>query len=262
MKRLDLTDRESLIPPISEEEEKRTKVWERKRYGDKYCERCGSSGTVMVERDGRQFAEQCECRQRGNLERRLATIPERFRKLTLENFKPWSRDQERVLEQMRSNPHGSFLLIGPNDSGKTALLAAQVHSLILKGYPARFVSMKALAESLRALANDRNPDEDEEGFDPWQFSRHGGHLALDDAHAAAQTDFQQMELLNLINRHYNKQRGLSVTTNCDLNELQERLDPAIVSRLYREHPENVIRLTQVVLTARLAARQGRLRLVR
>jgi DNA replication protein DnaC len=201
------------------------------RGSDLVCSRC--SGTEWCRADGEEFIgfRRCECVKAKILAERLSAIPELFKNSTFESYRSHNLRQERTLALMRGDTGGSWYLTGAYGNGKTHLLYAQYHEVVLAG------KIRCHVRTSRELVEELRRAELDDGFvSPIITSASAPepyHLFWDDIDKLKPTDFKTEVLFDLVDTLYRQKHGLTVTGNYSMRELveRERLHPAIVRRL-------------------------------
>ncbi len=118
-------------------------------------------------------------------------------------------------------PGGWLVFHGGYGCGKTHLAAAIVNARLREGAPAVFIAVPDLLDHLRA---SYGAGEDGEGFEArFESIRGAPLLVLDDLGTEAPTPWAAEKLFQLFNHRYNAQLPTVITTNQDLEALDERL---------------------------------------
>ena len=149
------------------------------------------------------------------------------------------RDQEqfrRLVVDARAfagQPEGWILIHGASGAGKTHVAAAIANACLGQGCPALFVVVPDLLDHLRAAYN---PDS-EIGYDAlFDQVRNAPVLILDDLGTQNATAWAQEKLFQVLNHRYNAQLPTVVTTNLELENIEERtrmrLTDSELSRVY------------------------------
>lgn len=131
------------------------------------------------------------------------------------------------------SPDGWLLLWGPSGAGKTHLAAAIANDRIQRGEPALFVVVPDLLDELRSAYAPNA----EIGYDASiEQLRNAPLLILDDLGTQNTTPWAQEKLFQILNYRYNSRLPTVVTTNVNVERLDERLgmrltDPEL-SRVY------------------------------
>jgi DNA replication protein DnaC len=187
-----------------------------------YCPNCEGDGWIVrdVEGMGRK-AFPCECQISARVARR---IPALYRNARLADFKETTI--ERLKEFFGKPDSLGLLIFGHTGVGKTYLAAAITRELLEIGQEILFLEVSRLYSELRECMK-RN--ESEESLIAQYV--HARWLVLDDFGAGALTDFERRYALDLLNRRANAKRKTILTTNLRLEEIAEKLDERIASRL-------------------------------
>jgi len=204
------------------------------------CPLCKGVGFVIrdVPVDHPDFGKlfPCRCKQ-AEFERRRA---ERLRKMsnldhlahmTFESFVPEgaglnAAQQENLrrafsyARQFARDPQGWLLLRGGYGCGKTHLAAAIANERLNAGLPALFVVVPDLLDYLRAAYSPRSTI----GYDE-RFEEIRTHplLILDDLGTQSNTPWADEKLFQIFNYRYNARLPTVITTNCELEEIDERI---------------------------------------
>lgn len=205
------------------------------------CPRCGGVGwlrhDVPVGHPDFGKAFPCDCITDELAERRLSSVRQASNiaaldHMTFDTFRldaPGnSPEQLRTLktacDAARSfavNPSGWLVFHGGYGCGKTHLAAAIVNARLRAGAPAVFIGVPDLLDHLRASYGS---GENDEGFESrFESIRSAPLLVLDDLGTEAPTAWAAEKLFQLFNHRYNAQLPTVITTNQDLDSLDERL---------------------------------------
>lgn len=195
------------------------------------CSECNGDGWIRVDPKGQRLPAEyrgpctvvrCACQVRERINHRISA---KYREARLLDFKPAA--VESVMAWFSSAQPG-LLLHGPAGTGKTYLAAAITRSLLEIGHDAEFYEMAEIYRRVRKSfgADSQVPEADILAAyirTPW--------LTLDDFGAGALSDFERRCALEILNGRINEERRTIVTTNLDLDEIREKMDERISSRL-------------------------------
>ncbi len=165
-------------------------------------------------------AKECEC----TIERRVfERLPRRYRRADLTDF---PREVDRAALRWLGNPGDGLLISGPVGTGKTYLAAAIVAAQLRARIDSHFFRCSELysdlRESLRANASEE-----------YVLRRYvePRYVALDDLGAGGLTDHERRVTLEVLDRRINGGHPTIITTNWSLEQIAERMDERIASRL-------------------------------
>lgn len=167
-----------------------------------------------------------------------AHIPSRFLAKSFETFKTSRKVKLKNIIQMaeayvdafnfKSAPPPGLILEGAVGSGKTHVAVGILKGVIVKGYSGLFYNMPDLLSDIRATYDQTLPLTEGELL---EIVNKPDLLVLDDLGSEAARDWVNDRLYLIINRRYESNRPVLVTTNSTLEELEKKLGPRIVSRL-------------------------------
>lgn len=118
------------------------------------------------------------------------------------------------------HPEGWLLLKGTYGSGKTHLAAAVANHQLQLGYRPIFITVPDLLDHLRGTYR---PNSNVTYDDLFEEVRNTPLLILDDLGAHNHSDWAQEKLFQIFNHRYNARLPMVVTTNQDLDMLEERI---------------------------------------
>lgn len=229
--------------------------------GDPDCPICHGIGYVRYDvpeehpNFGKAFP--CECRrarveaERTEYLRRIGGLQHLADK-TFETFNPegvglperqrhnlrWA--YETALAYARE-PKGWLVITGGYGCGKTHLAAAVANAQIAVGNRVLFVTVPDLLDYLRASFGPATSEE--EGYnDRFSEVREAPLLILDDLGLESPTPWAVEKLYQILNYRYNAKLPTVVTTNCDLDEMEQRFrsrlaDPDLVTKVHILAPD-------------------------
>lgn len=135
----------------------------------------------------------------------------------------------KFVKDVLDNPHTDGLMIsGPVGSGKTFLACAVANALLEHGVEVLFVIVPDLLDQIRASYDNSNRDTEHDLIDS---ARNVGVLILDDLGAHNYTDWVRNKLYSIINYRLNNHLPTVITTNLDLDELEQYLGQRTTSRI-------------------------------
>jgi len=155
-------------------------------------------------------------------------IPERYQLAKLDDFPPEERKMVRAL----IGPKINTIIVGPNKTGKTHLMAAiareNSHNAFLP-HLSNFISMSDLILNVREGIGA----EGEKASDIVLTRRYMEcpYLYLDDLGAEKTTDWVRQVLYTIINYRYNHMKHILITSNLMPSELDDKLGTRICRRI-------------------------------
>jgi hypothetical protein len=184
------------------------------------CPKCAGTGYVR----GAVGMRECAC----TAERRvIARLPLRFKRASLVDF---PRGVQEFVLGWLSDPRDGLLLTGAVGTGKTHLLAAMARTLLLTSQEAVFRRCAELYASLRVCYRENRSEEavlSEYTAPRWLF--------LDDLGAGSLSDFERRNALEILDQRFNRNLPTAISTNWSLEQIAERMDDRIASRLSALH---------------------------
>jgi len=162
-------------------------------------------------------------------------IKKRFLQRTLDRFeitkgnkKPFSMIKSYV-ESFNSDVSVGIMLVGPVGTGKTHLAIAILQELIKKGHAGAYVTVPELLDEIRdSISSDVKGG----SAKLMQLVKTIPVLVLDDMGTEKATEWVRERLFVIINARYEDMKPTIITTNCGIEELQERIGERTVSRLW------------------------------
>jgi len=164
----------------------------------------------------------------------VRNIPLRFWDCSFENFQAVDENRKKNLRISREyvKKHGlgqGLFFTGPNGTGKTHLAVAILRELSLKGeLHWRFVKTPYLLMRIRQAFKRESSDSEESLID--QFVDYD-YLAIDELGVEKITDWSLQTLYLIIDGRNDRLKSTIITSNLDLPEIEEKIDPRIASRI-------------------------------
>lgn len=180
------------------------------------CETCSDTGLVPADKG----VVRCACATERQIRQ---TLPERFHTAKVSEL-PLSRMQP--IMAWLNEPGDGLLLYGPTGTGKTWAAAGITRMLIEAD---RRVLWRSAAEFFRALRGSYECNRSE-GAILKKYAT-APFLILDDLGAGSSSDFERRTVMELVDRRMNRLLPTVVTTNWTLEQIAERLDDRLASRL-------------------------------
>jgi len=204
---------------------------------------CDGSGWIMGADD---IAQPCECRNRKIEKARSSgmqgSLPKRYRGVSFD--RPPISDMARKpgfagtvtqirdlcgrIDEALDGGEGAWLM-GDVGTGKTSLAMLVSKAALEAGHS---VAIYSLPRLLARIRRTYDAEHGEEGYLSF-FNRLTSVdlLHLDDLGAEKRTDWVLEQLYAIVDRRYEEQRSMVVTTNLDHIELEEQIGKRTVSRL-------------------------------
>jgi DNA replication protein DnaC len=189
------------------------------------CTLCGGSGMRIIQKDGRQFAQPCDCRVQRRATARVeqAHIPRRYEHCSLDNYDTHFPSSHRSLAAahlrarkfVQSYPletAGTGLLItGSIGVGKTHLAVGILQALVAeRGATGLFYDYRDL---LKQVQNSYNRQVSATELEILAPVFNAEVLVLDELGASKPTDWVWDTVAHILNTRYNDRRTTIITTN-------------------------------------------------
>jgi DNA replication protein DnaC len=191
------------------------------------CSKCGDE----LEYPGEQICPACRRAENPEGELRAIGIPSRYLASSLDNFSG-NNDLVGYVRQLVTGEPRSVFLTGPTGCGKTHLATAMVRNLVQQNritrYNARFVSTVDLLIEAKATFGQAAGRSEEDVL--VKYAR-PPLLILDDLGAEKQSDWAATLLYALIDRRYRDLKITFITSNMDLEAIEQQLGSRTASRL-------------------------------
>lgn len=182
------------------------------------CPECCGTGWKMI--SGR--ASLCAC----TIERKIhAALPERYWLAKMADF---TGPAYTLVMEWLLNPTDGLFITGPCGTGKTHLAAAMVRHLVTKGANVKLMRCADFYRDVRGMFAGDALLTESAVLSPLEKAR---FLILDDLGAGSLSDCERRYSLEVLDVRLNKLRPTVVTSNWSVQEISERMDDRIASRL-------------------------------
>jgi DNA replication protein DnaC len=218
-----------------------------------HCHLCGDRGVIL----SGEAAYPCRCLPMRKLEKKFreARIPPGLITCTFEtfDFKYYSKNcydeiknisynasariayqaaQDFVKKVLKKQAAEGLLFTGPVGSGKTFLACSIANALLQKGEVLLFAVVPDLLDQIRyTFDTSRQAESEQTEKDLTETAREVSLLILDDLGAHNYTEWTRNKIYGIINYRLNYQLPTIVTTNLNLEELDEIVGRRTTSRL-------------------------------
>lgn len=192
-------------------------------------EGCRTKGIMTrMHEDGELYVLKCglygSWRNQNNMEKVMlrASIPTAYAETTIENYEKRTLESEKAHAYMITlandeTTQGAYIF-GASGLGKTHLAVGLLKKKMEQGKTGVFVVVPELMESLRRCFRDGGDD-----FEILQALYNVDCLVLDDLGAEKATEWVAERLYLVINQRYLSNRMTVITSNCNPEEIEERL---------------------------------------
>ena len=125
------------------------------------CQKCNNTGWIFIERDGKEYAKECDClKQRQSLARlEKSGLSGLLEKYTFERYEAKYDFQKDLLKKAKKYLNEKdkwFLVVGQSGAGKSFICTAICGELLKQGKEVRFMSW--LTESVKLKQNVNNAE--------------------------------------------------------------------------------------------------------
>lgn len=205
------------------------------------CQKCKGEKHIFFERDGTQYAAECECLKWEIEQKRLhdlirsARVPERYINKTLDSFIQFRQPEAHKIAKLYTSNWGAIrkqgrgiIFVGDVGTGKTHLSFSVFNELIRQNVSGLAVTVPDLMDDLRPRKGALSERQDEQ----IEALKTVDLLLLDDLGAQRNTAWVTERLFIIINARYNNMRPTIITSNNYLEDLdKEEGWPRIVDRI-------------------------------
>lgn len=207
------------------------------------CDICQDKGFVLLNKDGYDYLEKCDCRLKKEIQQRTDSsgLKHLLKTKTLANFKTDSHFQkkakdlaEEYIKEFLSGERNSFAFLGQSGIGKSHLLTAISAELLNKGVNVKHYIADEIIQKLNACKFD------DRAYDA-EFNKIAdcGLLFIDDLFKSSVTNYYKQEsikqedlreMFKIINYRYNKKLPMLINSEIYFERFVE-IDQAIIGRL-------------------------------
>lgn len=207
------------------------------------CPECEDREILLIQTAEGWAAKPCHCKQIKAIKRMFKNsgLTDIQRQMRLDNFKPNKYTAEMYMACKSyvndfpairaANTYSKGVgLTGSVGIGKTHLLCGIANELLEKKIPVMFISTTNLiAELYSAMSSDRVG---QDLNDKIERISNVEVVIFDDVGKEKITEWVQAQYYRIINNRYVKCLPTLFSSNCDMNEIAEKVGDAVASRLY------------------------------
>lgn len=223
------------------------------------CPDCKNTGWKTVVLNGVDYAEECVCRKRRIMKRRMAfaELPEAFLDARLSNFcfSSYRTDEGKRcaiqsgkaikywldnFAEMQGRGMGLYLFSGTKGSGKTRMAASITNELMSHGIQVKFTTSVNALNRIRSTWGRSYQEE----YDILSYLSECEVLVLDDFGTEASLDWMAEKFYQIIDNRYVSRKVTIFTSNMSMNDLtyDDRITNRIRERVYPiPFPEESVR---------------------
>ena len=211
------------------------------------CPECKDKEVIIAELDGDWVMRECKCKPKKKMRRLLKAsgLTESLREFTFNNLDPRPKQKEMYEEaynyvknypEIKGQKCNGLAFTGTVGVGKTHLMAAIANNLLAKGISVCFVNTPVLIKELRkSQFEDSNKVEEQ-----LEIISNAEVAIFDDLAKEKSTEWVQTQYYTIANNRYIKRLPTLFSTNCDIDELEDKLGDATASRLYAMTKDRLI----------------------
>jgi len=163
-------------------------------------------------------------------------IPMRFKGRTLSKYEVRHGQQQRnvlmsavdFVRNFTVEEGHSMFLFGGTGCGKTHIAAAIAMGVVSRGFTAKFVSLIGFLSKVKSTYSPSSPVSYDEIMDLFCSP---DLLVIDDVGIKMETSNDRSVLYDLINRRYQDEKSIVLTSNLNIDELLLSLEEPVMSRL-------------------------------
>lgn len=215
------------------------------------CELCQDRELITEERDGEIWAKECSCKKQKVIKRmfKASGLTKEQQKISLNDFQvsPKTKEMFEVAKDYLKNyelvdPDNyskGLAIMGNPGTGKTMLMCAVANHFLTKNIPTMFVVSPELIADLRSAQINNGDFENKIR----QLST-VEVLIFDDVAKEKTTEWVQTQYFRIVDARYRAKLTTLFTSNCDFDEISDKLGEAVMSRMF-----SLTRGNQVVVNA-------------